>query len=37
MKITAAMRQAIVFDGRNILNPQRARAAGFEYSGIVSS
>ena len=28
------MRQAIVFDGRNILDPAAARAAGFEYTGI---
>ena len=33
-RLRATMRQAIIFDGRNILDPQRARAAGFEYSGI---
>ena len=29
-----AMRRAVIFDGRNILDPRQARAAGFEYSGI---
>ncbi len=33
-RMKATMRQAIVFDGRNILNPSDARDAGFEYSGI---
>ena len=33
-RMKATMRQAIVFDGRNILNPRDARDAGFEYSGI---
>ncbi len=33
-RLRASMRQAIVFDGRNILDPHMARAAGFEYSGI---
>jgi UDPglucose 6-dehydrogenase len=28
------MRQAVVFDGRNIYNPQRMRAAGFTYYSI---
>ena len=28
------MRQAVIFDGRNILDPAAARAAGFEYTGI---
>ena len=30
----AVMRQAIVFDGRNILEPATLRSAGFEYSSI---
>jgi len=30
----AAMRQAVVFDGRNIFEPAAAREAGFEYFGI---
>jgi UDPglucose 6-dehydrogenase len=30
----SAMRSAVVFDGRNILDPVEARAAGFEYTGI---
>ena len=28
------MKQAVVFDGRNILDPAAARAAGFDYTGI---
>jgi UDPglucose 6-dehydrogenase len=28
------MRQPVVFDGRNIYNPQRMRAAGFTYYSI---
>jgi UDPglucose 6-dehydrogenase len=30
-EVRAAMRQAVLFDGRNIWNPADARAAGFEY------
>lgn len=30
----ALMRQAVIIDGRNIIDPQAARAAGFHYSGI---
>ena len=30
----AAMRSAIVFDGRNVFEPSAAREAGFEYFGI---
>ena len=30
----ARLRQRVIFDGRNILDPTAARAAGFEYSGI---
>ena len=33
-RLRAAMRQPVVFDGRNILDPSLARAAGIEYSGI---
>ncbi len=33
-RMKKTMRQAVVFDGRNILNPRDAREAGFEYSGI---
>ena len=33
-RMKSMMRQAVVFDGRNILNPRDARDAGFEYSGI---
>jgi len=30
----ALMRQAVIVDGRNILDPKAARDAGFDYSGI---
>jgi UDPglucose 6-dehydrogenase len=33
-RMKALMRHAVIFDGRNILNPREARDAGFEYSGI---
>ncbi len=33
-RIKAALRRPIVFDGRNILDPAAARAAGIEYVGI---
>ena len=33
-RLRTVMRQALVFDGRNIFDPSQARAAGFEYSGI---
>ena len=29
-----AMRQQIVFDGRNIFDPDRVRSTGFEYHGV---
>ena len=29
-----AMRQAVIVDGRNLLDPGAARAAGFVYEGI---
>jgi hypothetical protein len=28
------MRNPLIVDGRNLLDPQAARAAGFEYEGI---
>jgi UDPglucose 6-dehydrogenase len=28
------MRRALIVDGRNIIDPATARAAGFEYAGI---
>ncbi|MEO5844855.1 MAG: UDP-glucose/GDP-mannose dehydrogenase family protein [Caldimonas sp.] len=33
-RMKSSMRQAVIFDGRNILDPRDARAAGFEYTGI---
>lgn len=33
-QVRSALRQPIVFDGRNILDPTQARAAGLDYSGI---
>jgi len=33
-RMRARMRQAVIFDGRNILDPEAARAAGFVYTGI---
>ncbi|MEO6361968.1 MAG: UDP-glucose/GDP-mannose dehydrogenase family protein [Caldimonas sp.] len=33
-QMKSLMRQAVVFDGRNILDPAAARAAGFDYTGI---
>jgi len=33
-RMKSAMRQAVIFDGRNILDPEAARAAGFAYAGI---
>ena len=32
--VRAALRQPVVFDGRNIFDPAQARAAGLEYSGV---
>jgi UDPglucose 6-dehydrogenase len=34
VRIKAAMRQPIVFDGRNIWNPKRLRDLGFTYYGV---
>ena len=33
-RLKQAMRQPVVFDGRNIWNPSELRAAGFTYTGI---
>jgi UDPglucose 6-dehydrogenase len=33
-RLKAAMRQPVVFDGRNVWNPAELRAAGFTYYGI---
>ncbi|MGD1174068.1 UDP-glucose dehydrogenase family protein [Mycobacterium seoulense] len=33
-RVKAAMRQPVVFDGRNIYDPERLRAEGFEYYGM---
>ncbi|MFB3897127.1 MAG: UDP-glucose/GDP-mannose dehydrogenase family protein [bacterium] len=33
-KLKEVMRQPIIFDGRNILDPKRVKAAGFEYYSI---
>ena len=33
-RMKTLMRTAVIFDGRNILDPREARDAGFEYSGI---
>ncbi len=33
-QMKSLMRQPVIFDGRNILEPTAARAAGFEYTGI---
>ncbi len=33
-RLKASMRQAVVFDGRNVFNPEDLRALGFAYYGI---
>jgi UDPglucose 6-dehydrogenase len=33
-RIKSLMRQPVVFDGRNVYNPDRMRAMGFDYAGI---
>ena len=33
-RLAAEMRQAVVFDGRNVLDARKAREAGFTYYGI---
>jgi UDPglucose 6-dehydrogenase len=32
--LAGAMRRPLLLDGRNFLDPERARAAGFVYEGI---
>ena len=32
--VRAAMRRAVIVDGRNLLDPDAARSAGFTYEGI---
>ena len=36
-RIKAAMRQPVLFDGRNIWNATRLRALGFAYYGVGKS
>jgi UDPglucose 6-dehydrogenase len=33
-QLKGLMRQAIIFDGRNVMNPVEARRVGFEYRSI---
>jgi UDPglucose 6-dehydrogenase len=33
-RVRAAMRRPVIVDGRNLLDPEQARAAGFTYEGI---
>jgi UDPglucose 6-dehydrogenase len=33
-RIKSVMKQPVVYDGRNVFNPDRMRAMGFEYAGI---
>jgi UDPglucose 6-dehydrogenase len=33
-RVKAAMKQPVLFDGRNIWNPARVRALGFTYYGV---
>jgi UDPglucose 6-dehydrogenase len=33
-EVRSAMRRALILDGRNLLDPEQARAAGFDYEGI---
>jgi len=33
-RIKAAMKQPVLFDGRNIWNPKRLREMGFTYYGV---
>ncbi|MDJ0520639.1 MAG: UDP-glucose/GDP-mannose dehydrogenase family protein [Planctomycetota bacterium] len=33
-KLKSVLRAPVIFDGRNVLDPAKARAAGFEYEGI---
>jgi UDPglucose 6-dehydrogenase len=33
-RIRAAMKSAVIFDGRNIYNPDELRSLGFTYRGV---
>ena len=33
-EVRGAMRRPLILDGRNFLDPEQARAAGFDYEGI---
>ena len=33
-EVREAMRTPLIIDGRNLLDPEAARAAGFDYEGI---
>jgi len=33
-KIKSLMRKAVIFDGRNIYNPEKVRALGFDYFAV---
>jgi UDPglucose 6-dehydrogenase len=33
-EVRSVMRRALILDGRNLLDPEQARAAGFDYEGI---
>ena len=33
-EIKSALKQAVIFDGRNIYDPEQLKAAGFAYYGI---
>jgi len=33
-EVRSAMRTPLIVDGRNLLDPQAARAAGFAYEGV---
>jgi UDPglucose 6-dehydrogenase len=33
-EVRSAMRRPLILDGRNLLNPEQARSAGFDYEGI---
>jgi UDPglucose 6-dehydrogenase len=33
-RMRSLMRQPIIFDGRNLFNPERMRELGFDYSSI---
>ena len=33
-EVRVAMRRPLILDGRNLLDPEQARSAGFDYEGI---